>query len=171
MKLDRVMLQPARRVHFLYLDGIRGLAALLVMLYHLWQFVITRPDLGQPPGWFRILSLLKLGPYAVPIFIVLSGYCLMLPIAHLKRPACVGGLRQFIQRRARRILPAYYATLAVSIGLIFAVPELRVPTNSQWDIALPALIPASILSHLSLTHNLFERWQWTINPPLWSAAL
>lgn len=158
-------------MHFTYLDGLRGIAALLVVLYHLWQFVITRPDLGLPPAWFKILSVLKLGPFAVSIFIVLSGYCLMLPIARLEQPALVGGLAQFIQRRARRILPAYYATLVASIGLVIVVPGLGSLTGSQWDIALPALTPASILTHLTLTHNLFEKWQWTINPPLWSAAL
>jgi len=165
------MSKSSHRMHFKYLDGLRGIAALFVVLYHLWQFVITRPDLGQPPGWFKVLSMLKLGPFAVSVFIVLSGYCLMLPIARLEQPALAGGLAQFIQRRARRILPAYYAALAASIGLVIAAPGLRAPTGSQWDIALPALTPASILTHITLTHNLFEEWQWTINPPLWSAAL
>src|SRR3954451_8561058 len=170
-KVDIVMSKSSHRMHFKYLDGLRGIAALFVVLYHLWQFVITRPDLGQPPGWFKVLSVLKLGPFAVSVFIVLSGYCLMLPIARLEQPALAGGLAQFIQRRARRILPAYYAALAASIGLMIAAPGLRAPTGSQWDIALPALTPASILTHITLTHNLFEKWQWTINPPLWSAAL
>lgn len=165
------MSQPSRRVHLAYLDGIRGLAALYVVMYHLWQFVITQPDIGTAPGWFRITTVFKFGSYAVAVFIVLSGYCLMIPATQSRNAALPHGLRGFMLRRARRILPPYYAALAFSIGLILAIPMLQTPLGSQWDIALPALTGGSLISHLLLFHNWVEQWRWSINPPFWSIAL
>ena len=50
-------------------------------------------------------------------FIVLSGYSLMIPAAR-NGGELVGGFRRYIFRRARRILPPYYAALICSIALI-----------------------------------------------------
>jgi peptidoglycan/LPS O-acetylase OafA/YrhL len=164
------MTEP-RRVHLPYLEGIRGWAAVFVALHHVWQFVILRPDLGPLPGWFRALTVFKFGGYAVPVFIVLSGYCLMLPVACSGTPVLPGGIRQFALRRARRILIPYYAALGLALLLILIHPSLSEPRHTQWDFALPALSSSSVLSHLVLVHNWFEHLQWTIDPPMWTIAI
>jgi peptidoglycan/LPS O-acetylase OafA/YrhL len=38
-------------------------------------------------------------------------------------------------------------------------------------MALPALTWTNLALHLSLLHNLFESFQWQLNPPRWSVAL
>jgi peptidoglycan/LPS O-acetylase OafA/YrhL len=159
------------RLHLGYLDGLRGLAALYVVFHHAWQFAVSRPDAAQLPRWFTIFTLFKPGSYGVTVFIVLSGYCLALPVARAADPQLNGGLTRFLTQRARRILPPYYAAVALSIALLLVNPTLREPTGTKWDIALPALTPASIASHVALFHNLVEPWQWKLNPPLWSVAL
>jgi len=141
------------RPQLAYLDGMRGWAALFVVYHHTWQFVVTRPDVASLPRWFTAMTVFKFGQYAVPVFIVLSGYCLMLPAARSLHAELSGGVATFLKRRARRILPPYYAALGAALCLILAYSRLQVPTCTQWDIALPALTPASIVSHLALVQN------------------
>ena len=73
-------------------------------------------------GWFIY------GRFAVVVFIVLSGFSLALsPARHGWR---LDGISRFARRRARRILPAYWAALAFSLAvawLIVAQPGQGVP--------------------------------------------
>ncbi len=70
-------------------------------------------------GWFIY------GRFAVVVFIVLSGFSLALsPARHGWR---LDAISRFAQRRARRILPAYWAALAFSL----AVAWLIVPQPGQ----------------------------------------
>ena len=70
---------PAKKVHLRYLDSLRGLAALTVVVHHaLLQFDFSGAQLGAPQKW--LLFAFQNGHYPVNFFIVLSGYCLMLPV-------------------------------------------------------------------------------------------
>ncbi len=73
-------------------------------------------------------------------------------------------LKEFFKRRARRILPAYYAALITAVGLVYAS---KVAHLIETDGHLNA---TDILSHLFLVHN------WTIysralDGPMWSVAV
>jgi len=157
------------RVYLPFLDGMRALAAAFVVAHHLWQFAALSGQI--PPPWFEALSVLKYGTYGVAVFLVISGYCLMLPIAREPEARLPHGFGTFASRRAERLLPAYFLVLVASILLIAAVPALRTESGTPWDITLPSLTFGSITSHALLVHNWFEAWHWTINPPMWSIAL
>lgn len=150
-----------------YLDSIRGLAALYIALGHIWQLIALQPSSTTLP---KVFSLLNFGHVAVAIFIVLSGYCLMLPIAaqgHVEQDA--GWLKAFFRRRAFRIYPAYFAALLLSIILI-AATGTSLDSEHHWTKGLNHFSGESIGSHLIMVHNL-TRWHGTINPPMWSLAL
>ncbi|WP_433499346.1 acyltransferase family protein [Sphaerimonospora sp. CA-214678] len=101
------------------LDGIRGLAALFVVLHHcrLTSFPGFPYDTG--PGW---LSWLLYGHFAVVLFIVLSGFSLA--VSPARSGWRVGGLRRFAARRAWRILPPYWGALAFSLAVAWTlVPQ------------------------------------------------
>jgi peptidoglycan/LPS O-acetylase OafA/YrhL len=152
-----------------FLDGLRGAASLYVVLFH----AAVGFSSGEPAGWVRGLRrLLSFGHEAVAIFIVLSGYCLMLPVARAGLGRLPRGLGDYFVRRARRILPPYYATLGASLGLIALVPALRspAPTGTIWDNTHPAFAAGPLLSHLALVHNVWPAWAMRINGPLWSVA-
>lgn len=153
-----------RRVHLAYLDGIRGLAALFVVLHHAWQFVMLRPGIAHPPRWFAAMTVFKYGQYAVVVFIVLSGYCLMLPVARSGATELAGGVRGFFSRRARRILMPYYAALGISLLLTALIPRIAQPGDAPFAAA-------NVIAHALLVHNWFESLQWTIDGPLWTVAL
>ena len=157
------------RVYLPFLDGVRALAALFVVFHHLWQYgVLSGP---VPPPWFQAFSVLKYGTYGVAVFLVISGYCLMLPIARQPVARLPRGFGPFARRRGLRLLPAYFLVLITSILLIIAVPSLRTASGTPWDITLPNLRFDSVTSHVFLVHNWVEAWRWSINPPLWSIAL
>lgn len=154
------------RVKLLFLDGLRGLAALYVLLFHLYT-----PE-GLPVVVRHGLSFLRFGHYAVGIFIVLSGYSLMLPVARSEDGRIPGGLSGFFKRRALRILPPYYAALACSLGILFlarwGMNALHLVSGD--NTVASQVSPGSILTHLLLVHNWSSRWNSTINGTHWSVA-
>ena len=75
-----------------------------------------------------------------------------------------------ISSGARRILPPYYAALALSLLLIALCPGLRHPAGVRWDIALPAFTWDALLSHLFLVQNYSARLGNAIDPPAWTVA-
>jgi peptidoglycan/LPS O-acetylase OafA/YrhL len=104
------------------LDGIRGLAALFVVVNHVFLRAFPGYPVDHAPfwaGWFIY------GRFAVVVFIVLSGFSLAVsPARHGWR---LDGVSRFAHRRARRILPPYLAALAFSL----AVAWLIVPQPGQ----------------------------------------
>jgi peptidoglycan/LPS O-acetylase OafA/YrhL len=102
---------PARPPRLLFLDGIRALAAVYVVLHHAWLAAyVSFPRNAGPSA----LSWLVYGQMAVAVFIVVSGFSLSLATIGAG-DRLVGGTRRFIRRRAWRILPAYWAALAFSV--------------------------------------------------------
>jgi peptidoglycan/LPS O-acetylase OafA/YrhL len=114
-----------RRQRLAGLDGLRGLAALYVVVNHVFLRAFPGYPVDRAPfwaGWFIY------GRFAVVVFIVLSGFSLALsPARHGWR---LDGISRFARRRARRILPAYWAALAFSLAvawLVVAQPGHGVP--------------------------------------------
>ncbi|MBV9848939.1 MAG: acyltransferase [Armatimonadetes bacterium] len=169
--------EDAPRLRLEFLDGLRGLSALYVVLFHVWLimnwqgFLRGHVDGDGLPGWLQAASSwMRYGAASVAVFIVLSGYCLMLPVVTTDGGKLRGGAWGFLKRRARRILPPYYASLALSLLLIALVPGLRTVSHTWWDHVLPAFSRGALISHLFLFHNLTSHWNLKINGVLWSVA-
>jgi peptidoglycan/LPS O-acetylase OafA/YrhL len=156
-----------QRLHLDFLDGLRGLAALYVLLHH----AAAEEDRSSLGHWLaRGVGWLGRGHYAVAVFIVLSGFCLMMPVVR-DEGRLRGGFRRYILRRARRILPPYYAAIALSLALIAWCPRLSQAHDPRWEIALPAFsLNSSLIPHLLLVHNMSPSAAYRIDPPMWSVA-
>ncbi|MER6207609.1 acyltransferase [Streptomyces sp. NPDC001642] len=117
------------RRQVLGLDGLRGLAALYVVLFHCWLYTFPGYPHSSAP---RVLDGLMFGRLAVVFFLVLSGFSLAIsPARHGWR---TGGVGQFLRRRAWRILPPYWAALAMSLAVsLYVVPASHhgPPTGSS----------------------------------------
>jgi peptidoglycan/LPS O-acetylase OafA/YrhL len=101
----------------------------------------------------------------VDIFIVLSGFCLMLPLVQSGTFALK--TLQFFYRRAMRILPPYYLAMLFSLVLIsFFIGK---PTGTHWDNALP-VTTKSVVSHLLLMQDAVGE-DASINHVFWSIAV
>jgi peptidoglycan/LPS O-acetylase OafA/YrhL len=162
-----VTVQTPLRPKFEFADGLRAVAALTVAVYHAMTFTGTTGTVKAeiPAFW----TLMQIGNYAVPVFIVLSGFVLMLPVARDSSFELRGGLVQYIGRRAKRILPPYYVSLALFLLLIWMVPVLQADGGTAWDNKVP-VTPGGLLSHLFLVHNWNGEWIYQINGPAWSIA-
>jgi peptidoglycan/LPS O-acetylase OafA/YrhL len=164
-------LTTSRPLHYPFLDGVRGFAALYVVLGHIlqWSYYAYR---GEPlPAWFKAVQLVKFGNLAVAVFIVVSGFCLMMPIARSGGDRLPKGVPDYFRRRARRILPPYYAACALALLLLALSPALRTAAITRetalWD---RSSLPGALVSHLLMLHNLSRAWIYRFDGPLWSVA-
>ena len=107
------------------LDGIRGLAALYVVLSHVFLRSFPGYPVANGPWW---TTWMIYGHFAVVVFIVLSGFSLA--VSPARRDWQLNGTGRFFHRRAWRILPPYWAALVFSLlvaWLIIPQPGLREP--------------------------------------------
>lgn len=147
--------------HIRALTGLRAMAALWVVFYHLRE---KRP--GQFLDWGPLDPVIANGHLGVDLFFVLSGYIL----AHVYRETFTNsfGIEEwasFLRNRLARIYPVHLATLAIMLG-VYAVGFYAlgvVPNNSGH------------YSAESLAHNLLLTHAWfpgvgAPNTPAWSIS-
>ena len=157
-----------------FLDGIRGLAALYVVIHHIAQLNFEEFPQGK---YHAFLPYLMLGHFAVAIFIVLSGFCLMLPVARSSKGELKGEFVEFMWRRTRRIVPACYAAMAMSLLMVAFIPSMRRHDAVFWGHAFAGPDWRSffdwkvIASHLLILHALSPNWITRIDPPMWSIGI
>jgi peptidoglycan/LPS O-acetylase OafA/YrhL len=166
---EKTVIYPRPGAFHPWLDGLRGIAALFVVLHHAWLQTwpkLVYPD-RVPHGLMALLTnWLLWGHFAVTFFIALSGFSLMLPVLR-DEGRLKGGSPKFYQRRARRILPPYFAALGLSV--LIAACFLRVKTGTLYDASLP-VTGWGVVSHVLLMQDLFPALRAQINGPLWSVA-
>jgi peptidoglycan/LPS O-acetylase OafA/YrhL len=157
------------RLHFL--DGLRGLTALYIVLVHIYREIDANfQGDGLPASLYWSTRWLTHGRNAVSIFIVLSGYCLMLPVIRSQAQRLRGGILQYLKRRARRILPPYYIAIALLLLLALLPASVQHLMGVNWNEAQPAWSLSAIASHLLLVHNLSLDTIFKIEIPMWSIA-
>jgi peptidoglycan/LPS O-acetylase OafA/YrhL len=145
-------------------DGFRALAALYVVFVH----VLPRAW-GDDAPQNRLLALaakgLSGGHFAVTAFIVVSGFCLMLPVV---RAGTVlrGGPTVFFKRRYVRIAPPLYIAFALS-ALLLQVANLAHPPYYA-DTRVTA---TQVIGHLTLLQNLVPGAPLPNNAVLWSITV
>ncbi len=127
------------------LDGMRGLAILLVLLGHFLGALIAVP---ADSIWIYVPLSLRLTWSGVDLFFVLSGF--LIGGILLDQRAATNYYQVFYLRRLCRIFPLYYLTLLLFFGLI----ALGATRLSPWlfDKPLPAL------AYLTFTQNYWSVW-------------
>ena len=157
--------KPAsNRIRLDYLDGIRAICALAVLAGHMGDGNFYNSNHKAPPLLQYFVRYSVYDRLAVALFIVLSGYCLMLPLARSGTNQVQGGILTFMKRRARRILPPYYAAIVFSFFCAYFSP------SSYKHAIMHSLYNWGFAAHLLLIHNLRSVWEFQIDGPLWSVA-
>jgi peptidoglycan/LPS O-acetylase OafA/YrhL len=155
---------PSRAVspHIAGLDSLRGIAALLVMLHHVWLLGAVRPGVWE---WrllhYSPLRMIVEGRPPVILFFVLSGF--VLAHALLRRSTPYG---HFATRRLTRIYPPFaVAILASAIGYALLDPGTVRPF-SAWFGSLwrDGFRPETVLGRLLMPGSGRD----DLDPVVWS---
>jgi len=141
--------------HWPALTGLRGLAAAGVLLFHLRALAGNPPDLWPPFAW-----LCAIGWSGVDVFFTLSAFLLALPFIEaraldLPEPR----LRDYWRHRAWRILPAYWAQVAILFAFALAgAKSLLWPAPGAASLAVNGLF---LYDLAPLAQPVLPTW-WTL---------
>lgn len=138
------------------LDALRGIAALIVVLYH---FTTGSP---LPNITFLHTGLFDDGTLMVHLFFVLSGFVLMHVYANIFSQNIKENYKNFIVARIARIYPLHILTLFIFIILIlYTKGNIDLfGRNSIWGI----------INNITLTQAVFVDYR-TWNYPAWSISV
>ncbi|MEU7578926.1 acyltransferase [Streptomyces sp. NPDC041068] len=151
--------QPQARGRAPELQGLRGLAALSTVVFHVWQQYCTYDAAGSHPPIDHPYVGALISLEVIDLFFVMSAYLLTLSYARAAIDGKEGAVRPgkvFLFRRAIRILPLYFLAVVV-------VWSTRNPTlPGDWR---------DLVEHLTFTH-VFDRERifYTLGPT-WSLSL
>lgn len=143
------------------LDGLRGLAILLILLLHYFVGAIKFQP-GSPGAY--VLACFRLTWTGVDLFFVLSGF--LIGGILLRQAASPNYYRAFYVRRICRIFPLYYLNIILFFVLLF----IFVTSLSYWLFKNPA----PLWSYLTFTQNFYfdSRSFWALwLAPTWSLAI
>lgn len=153
---------------FTALDGLRGLAALIVVIHHCLLVsrelaaAVHTDGQGELEPWvwwttFTPLHLLWAGQEAVYLFFILSGFVLMLPFLG----DGVSGWASYYSKRLIRIYLPVWASLIFAMLLACITPRVASPSLSSW-VNLHDQVP-DLLRDMLLLGGVSS-----LNSPLWS---
>ena len=149
----------AARGRWKRVDQLRGLAALAVVVCHLAVSAYREaPNLAGGP-WPWLALILGFGYLGVPLFFVISGFCIHLPQARALTRATptAPDWRRFFARRFWRLYPPYLAALVVALAL--------------WWVAGSPLPWLAVTTQALLVHPFHTATFDGVNPPAWTLAV
>lgn len=123
-----------------FVDGLRGIAALLVILFHNGGFWLKTPDTGYLTTF--MLNFSSYGYLGVEIFFVISGFSIACSLNSfdLNRDS----FTRFLIRRVIRLTPLYYTSILLTFVLALLCKHFI--TSSHQPFPIPSY--ASLLAHL-----------------------
>lgn len=128
-----------------WLDALRGAAALAVVAHHFYVIMLHGLAIdGSLRATLAIrifMSIARWGSLGVPVFFVLSGFCVGQTWLR------AASWSNFARRRFRRIFPAYYASLALIAGCALLVKGV---TGTNDIAAVPQMTVTNALATISL---------------------
>ncbi|HBB31984.1 MAG TPA: acyltransferase [Cyanobacteria bacterium UBA8803] len=149
------------KVHFHFLDALRGIAALWVVLFHAEAANHLTHLTALLPNWLTAV-VFKWGHLGVPIFFVLSGFV----IAHSLRKAKIdlSYFGRFTLRRMTRLTPPYYASIFVVLSLAWISAQVK---GEAFEVMNNPLFLQKLLAHLVYLQGIlnldnFNYIYWTL---------
>ena len=129
--------KPLYKKRHLELDALRGIAALMVVLFH---YTLYRPEADL---------VFKFGTTGVDLFFMISGFVILMSIEH------VNNAREFIVNRISRLYPTYWACVSITFLTSLLFISSHQLSFSQW------LINMTMFQYYFKTPNIDEPY-WTM---------
>jgi peptidoglycan/LPS O-acetylase OafA/YrhL len=147
------------------MDGVPGIAVLMVLLYHLKEALASDLHVHAGRLYVGINTFSGAGFMGVEVFFFISGFVLFYPYARtLFEGKPLQTVAHFANRRALKILPSYLVSLTfMTIVLVFALPR----SMDSWVVLE---IARNYGVHLLFAHSIFKSTFFALNGPLWSLA-
>ncbi len=145
------------------LDGLRGIAVLLVLCYHTYLYAYAEPDgrfFGLPSPF---QAFFRAGWLGVELFFFISGFVLLYPAAVrflTPGPKTSQTLSEFAYRRFIKIVPSYAIILAVTA--VASVVQYAPRVNS---------LGADVLTYALFLQTFFGDRYGGLNPALWTLSV
>lgn len=152
---------------YLNIDALRGIAAFLVVLHHLFGSgaVFKNYLLPEKLSFFNVIYFIPgYGYVGVYLFFVISGFCIHLRWAKSYRKGNESPEIKFIpfwKRRWLRLYPGYLAALFLFLSFHYSVGQLKFDGLFIWDM----------ISHLLMIHNFDYRTVYSMDGVFWTLAI
>lgn len=134
-------------VHFPGLNGLRFIAAFLVIFHHIEQ---VRFKMGLEHHWMD-MNVREMGELGVTLFFVLSGFLITFLLLREKEKFENISLGKFYARRILRIWPLYYL---VALLALFVLPQIEFLSIPGWTIETGNNIAAKTTLFLFILPNI-----------------
>jgi peptidoglycan/LPS O-acetylase OafA/YrhL len=156
--------------HVRVIDGVRGIAVLLVVFFHYFALRVTVSrdvfiDAVNNHSWLSFI--VGHGHLGVDIFFVLTGFLLVTPwlackYANKQNPS----IKKYFSRRLFRIMPAYYMHLIILFVII-------VPWIKGTEIIISSYGMENLIHHVFFTHYFspVTSSSFGVNGALWTLSL
>lgn len=152
------MPQPRERI--VALDGLRGVLALYVALFHL-----SAPLVGSGSALTPLAPLLHQAWFAVDLFFLMSGFVMMHVYGAPMRSGAPGSTRHFFRARAARLLPVNLAAMAAMALLLLlsahdSAQFLRPDGRYGWSAGLASML---MLQSPWIDHRTWDYPAWSVS--------
>lgn len=143
------------------IDQLRGSAALAVVVCHFSVSAFQQVPRAESGAWSWLHLVLGFGYLGVPLFFVISGFCIHLPQARALAAGAgaAPAWPRFFARRFWRLYPPYLAALAVALVLASLVDG---PALVSW---------CAVAAQAFLVHTFHTATFDGVNPPAWTLAV
>ena len=137
-------------VHVGVFDGLRGIAILAVVWYHLMLVTGVTPT----------TLVAQTGFMGVDLFFFVSGFCLFWPHArHLFEGRAAPTIAEFAERRLEKILPSYFVALAIIAA-----------AHASW-FSSAASLAWNVAVHAFFIHPWWPATFGSISGPFWTLGI
>ena len=147
-------------VRFAFVDGLRGLAALSIVIFHAWWYEPDPQPLQESLHRFVELAILRTRG-GVQILLVLSGFV----IAYSLRNTWVTPreVLSFVGRRVVRLVPAYWVALSfvILVEILCRVP-LNLPPPFTGQPSVPRVLAHLVFLQDVLDFEALSAGLWTV---------
>ncbi|MBV8172316.1 MAG: acyltransferase [Candidatus Eremiobacteraeota bacterium] len=141
------------------LDGLRGIAIVIVVWFHIWEWTWLNPHVRFFGTDVSLTFISATGFTGVDLFFFISGFVLFYPYArHAFAAAELPTLQHFAYRRFIKIVPSYYLQIALLTPVIAAAYS---GAGLAWQY----------LAHLTFIFNWFGSTYGAINGVWWTLAV